>query len=62
MQEAINQMTSQGHIIDPKDITRLSPILWRHINFLGRYEIALPESVAQGGLRPLKNTNSEWEF
>jgi TnpA family transposase len=62
MQEAINQLISQGHIIDPKDITRLSPILWRHINFLGRYEIALPESVAQGGLRPLKNTNSEWEF
>lgn len=62
MQEALAQLTAQGLIIDPADIARLSPILWRHINFLGRYEIALPESVAQGGLRPLRNHTSEWVF
>ena len=62
MQESLTQLINQGLIIDPADITRLSPILWRHINFLGRYEIALPESVAQGGLRPLRNLTSEWEF
>lgn len=62
MQEALAQMTDQGLVIDPADIARLSPILWRHINFLGRYEIALPESVAQGGLRPLRKLTSQWEF
>jgi len=29
--------------------------LFDHINFLGRYAFALPESVAQGGLRPLRS-------
>jgi len=62
MQEALAQLTAQGLIIDPADVARLSPILWRQINFLGQYEIALPESVAQGGLRPLRNPTSEWEF
>lgn len=62
MQEAITQMTSQGQHIEPADVTRLSPIRWQHINFLGRYDIALPEGVEQGGLRPLRKHTSEWEF
>ena len=44
------------------DITRLSPVSWRHINFLGRYEFLLPENVANGALRPLREPNSEWDF
>jgi hypothetical protein len=62
MQEAIAQIASQGQHIELADIARLSPIRWQHINFLGRYDIALPESVAQGGLRPLRKHTSEWEF
>jgi hypothetical protein len=63
MQEAITQLTAQGCvIIDPVDVACLSPILWRHINFLGRYEITLPESVAQGRLRPLRNPTYEWDL
>lgn len=62
MQEAITKLAADGQTIEPDDIARLSPILWRHINFLGRYDIALPESVAQGNLRPLRNPTSEWEF
>lgn len=62
MQEAIAQLRADGFDIDPVDIARLSPILWRHINFLGRYEIALPESIAEGGLRPLRKPNYEWDF
>ncbi|EXS68481.1 hypothetical protein BF95_04965 [Sphingobium sp. Ant17] len=26
----------------PADIARLSPISWRHINFLGRYDFSVP--------------------
>lgn len=62
MQKAIGQLSDQGLSTDPADIARLSPILWRHINFLGRYNVALPESIAQGALRPLKNITSEWEL
>lgn len=62
MQEALTSLGAKGTITEPDDIARLSPILWRHINFLGRYEIALPESVQQGGLRPLRNPSSEWDF
>ena len=62
MQEAIAQLTSQGQVIQPTDVARLSPIRWQQINFLGKYDITLPESVAQGGLRPLRNPSSEWEF
>lgn len=59
MQEAIARLNTQGFMTAPANIVRLSPILWRHINFLGRYEIALPESVAQGGLRPLRDSTYE---
>ncbi|MEI6987564.1 MAG: hypothetical protein WCK65_15720 [Rhodospirillaceae bacterium] len=38
------------------DIARLSPVIWRHINFLWRYEFILPETVANGALRPLSRT------
>jgi len=62
IQAAIEKLTADGTPIDPTDTARLSPILWRHINFLGRYDITLPESVAMGGLRPLRNPTSEWDF
>ena len=62
MQEAIAKLSNDGLVIDPSDIARLSPVLWRHINFLGRYDISLPESVAQGKLRPLRDPTSAWDF
>lgn len=62
MQEAIAKLSNESLAIDPGDISRLSPILWRHINFLGQYNISLPESVAQGKLRPLRDPTSAWDF
>ena len=62
MQEAVRQITAQGVSSDSADIAHLSPLIWRHINFLGRYDFALPETVANGGLRPLRNPTSEWDF
>jgi hypothetical protein len=32
------------------------------INFLGRYDFSVPDAVANGGLRPLRQPNSEWDF
>ncbi len=62
MQEALARLGEQGLDVDPKDVARLSPVLWQHVNFLGRYEIILPESVTLGRLRPLKTPASAWEF
>jgi len=36
--------------------------MWRHINFLGNYDFSLPDTVANGGLRPLRELSSEWDF
>ena len=62
MQEALRQLGDAGMATHVADIARLSPVRWRHINFLGRYEFLLPETVANGGLRPLREPNSEWDF
>src|SRR5271170_3020201 len=56
------RITAQGASSDNADIAHLSPLIWRHINFLGRYDFALPETVANGGLRPLRNPTSEGDF
>jgi hypothetical protein len=38
-----------------EDVVRLSPLGHEHINLLGRYSFAVPEAVARGELRPLRN-------
>jgi hypothetical protein len=40
----------------------LSPLIWRHLNFLGRYNFSLPDTVRNAGLRPLRNPTSAWDF
>jgi TnpA family transposase len=62
IQEALGRLHGQGVAIDDADIARLSPIAWRHINFLGRYDFNLPEAVARGGLRSLREPTSEGDF
>jgi hypothetical protein len=45
-----------------EDVARLSPLGYDHINMLGRYAFILPEQVARGELRPLRdprNTEDE---
>ena len=61
MQEVLTQLKVEGWTIDEADLARLSPLIWRHIDFLGRYDFSLPEVVANGGLRPLCNPSSEWD-
>jgi hypothetical protein len=59
MQETLRQFSEAGTPASAADIARLSPISWRHINFLGRYEFSLPDAVVNGGLRPLRQPNYE---
>ncbi len=44
-----------------EDVTRLSPLDFQHINMLGRYSFDLPESLARGELRPLRDPNAPEE-
>ena len=55
MEAALNQLRTEGFEVKAEDVARLSPLIYKHINFQGRYSFALSETVAQGGLRPLRD-------
>ena len=52
---AVNQLLTEGYDVKPEDVTRLSPLGFRHVNMLGRYAFTLPDFVARGELRPLRD-------
>jgi TnpA family transposase len=52
-----NTLYMERYAVHPKDEARLSPFAHEHINMLGRYSCAVPESVARGELRPLRNAS-----
>lgn len=62
MQEAIQPARASGLDVRNDDLAHLSPLIWRHLNFLGQYDFSLPDTVLNGGLRPLRNPSSAWEF
>jgi TnpA family transposase len=55
MDVALNQLRAEGVEVTSEDVARLSPLIHKHVNCQGRYSCALSESVAQGGLRPLRD-------
>jgi len=55
MDAALDQLRAGGHEVRDEDIARLSPLGFDHINMLGRYAFTLPETVARGELRPLRD-------
>jgi TnpA family transposase len=55
MDAALNQLRSEGYEVRPEDAARLSPLGLKHINMLGRYAFTLPDFVARGELRPLRD-------
>ena len=52
---ALDQLSGEGYSIQPEDVARLSPLVFEHINLLGRYAFSVPDSVVRGQLRPLRN-------
>jgi hypothetical protein len=52
---ALQQLEQEGFEVHSEDIARLSPLVYEHINVLGRYAFSLPEAVSRGELRPLRN-------
>ena len=59
MQAVVENLQAHGRSVNPAELARVSPLAHRHINFLGRYAFTLPEAVARGELRPLRDPNSE---
>jgi hypothetical protein len=57
MDAALNQLRNEGFQVLDEDVARLSPLGHEHINMLGRYAFTLPDSVARGELRPLRDPN-----
>ena len=55
MEAAIQHLRKEGYSVRDEDLARLSPLVHSHINMLGRYSFAMPETVARGELRPLRN-------
>lgn len=52
---ALEQLQAEGYPIQSEDVTRLSPLIFDHINLLGRYAFSVPEAVGRGELRPLRD-------
>jgi TnpA family transposase len=62
IQAAISQLKREGGEPDTVDVARISPLAFKHINFLGRYAFSLPKAVADGKLRPLRNPTNAYDF
>lgn len=45
VEAALNQLRLEGHQVWEADVARLSPLIHDHINMLGRYSFAMPETV-----------------
>jgi len=61
MEAALTQMRAEGLAVQAADVARLSPLVHTHINFQGRYSLALSEAIARGELRPLRNPDERSE-
>jgi TnpA family transposase len=55
MDAALRQLRKEGFDVRDEDVARLSPLGYDHINMLGRYTFTLPQRIARGELRPLRN-------
>ena len=55
IEAALGQLRAEGCTVEEADVARRSPLLHEHINMLGRYSFSVPESVAKGELRPLRD-------
>ena len=59
MDAALDRLRADGYTVKDEDVARLSPLSHEHINMLGRYSFSVPEGVAKGELRPLRNPADE---
>ena len=61
MDAALSKLQADGDAIADADARRLSPLVHKHLNFLGRYHFSLPGDVRGGELRELRDPNAGLE-
>ena len=61
MQDALDERQRSGQEVRSENVERLAPLRFQHINVQGKYHFTLPESVAQGHRRPLRQPSSTSE-
>jgi hypothetical protein len=49
------RLRAEEYDVRPEDVARLLPLGRNHVNMLGRYAFTLPDTVARGELRPLRD-------
>jgi TnpA family transposase len=54
----LTQLRQEGFLVRDEDVARLSPLIFEHINMLGRYSFAIPEAVLRGELRQLRHPDN----
>ena len=52
---ALEQLRAEGYEVRLEDVAHLSSLGYTHVNMLGRYAFTLPDTVARGELRPLRD-------
>ena len=62
LDEAVRRLREGGEQATDEDLARVSPLAQEHVRVLGRYRFTLDESVAGGGLRPLRDPNELDEY
>lgn len=55
MERALDRLADEDEEIREEDVVRLSPLRSSHIHIGGRYHFGLPEAVARGEPRPLRD-------
>ncbi len=55
MDAALNRIRAKGFAVRAEDVARLSSLGFDHVNMLGRPAFTLPDTVARGELRPLRD-------
>ena len=61
MDAVLSKLQADGDAIADADARRLSPLVHKHLNFLGRYHFSLPGDVRGGVLRELRDPNAGLE-
>lgn len=57
LEKVLEQITVEGISYTDKDIERLSPLLFEHINFVGQYSFQYDKELENGKLRALNRAN-----
>jgi TnpA family transposase len=55
MGRALDHLRASGYAVRDEDAARLSPLIHDHLNMLGSYRFSLPEPLAAGQFRPLRD-------